>query len=1711
MLIIKKNKSRIFIASILVLLIVFNIVFQYPWLRNQLTSLENDEGLFSDENNLQTSETDYYSTEWIKYGNFSTGASSYWESETSGDISDFNLAISGEAATYNVMGEQREFSLDEDPVVGSNWSPVPNPEIPGLMNDNYSDSEGLHANYTFLDQYSANQNPSIHWDNNCSMPVNMDDYEITSASLQSVVNATVDKDVDVSGDTIANDDNGAPLNRYDSYDIARFYVLLSDLSKNKVYEIGYYQNSSLGAGDPPGTYYMSDKNLISVSEDVLIFYLTSVLGSDNYNFTVTLGIRIYAADNSNTYDIDDFTDLLFKSINLTFTYEKKINQLDTASWKQEGKQESDKIPSNYLIENATLNFRYKTDLDWISNTGSVNSEFRIIINNNQLGETVKLSSATTSYQDFKTGGLDVSNFVDADEYVNISIQIYIADEFILNSDITISIDNVTLNIWYGIYTEPDDTDYNLILDDVDRTIEKSAQVTFNENLNVTFVYKDSLDDFIPDADVELTGGAIGLIPLLPNGFENYYAIINSSDLGVGTTILTLTASKRYYTTQQIQINIEVVNRDTEIQLFLDNDNQTIDKEWTTDWDEDLNITIRYRDINDSPSTHIKNATVELTGVGPTRVLDEDEANEQYEIIIDTFDLGSAPNSFYLTVYASKDNYTALNIKFKINLEPRTTYLDNIELDGSETDRISIEWNENFEIRVAYNDTETGIAITGATLQLIGTDYQEDLEPSGNLYNLSVNTFDLSIGPNILTIFAQKDNYSVASEFITVNVEERATTIETILNNTSTEVISYPFGELLNITAIYEDNKTSSFIDGAEVELRGATATYNLNKTGGLNQYSVIVNTTLLDIGVNLLTIYAKQDNYSAAFKSITIIVDERDTNLAIYLDGSFTTAVDKEYDELLNITVVYNDLDTGTFIDGATCQLRRGEELLYNIPRDPSYLQYERVINTKYLDLGTNSLAIYANQDNYSAFLVSITIIVKEKTTALDVILDDNPGTMVEVIYGEILNVTAIYKDNKTSSFIDGAIVQLRDGITVLESFNESTSHYDVLINSNRLSLGGNILSIYAEKANYSTLLVSILVIVNERTTYLDVLLDGINCDTFEFYNVSINDSVDITAIYNDFEDIFVPGATLELTVSGFSDTFVPGAGQYTYTLDALTLGVGVHFLVISANLENYSASIKNIKLNVLERSSYLDLFIDDANLTEKRYVATEIDKFLNVTLFFTDPADSSYISNADIRLTGALEANFTEIIPLQQYNVSIDTNTLQQGINFLTIFAQKENYESRSLIFTVEVKQKNSSLQVILNNVTDPIDNSIKVTISDFVNVTVIYEDDEMNFIDNASLIIVGEGLNQVNLSKHPVYDQYNVSINTLDLNFGINLLTLYAQKANYQPQTLIIRIEINEKETDMDIYLNGIPQTTQDRSITLPIKELLNITVKYYDNETEQHKHIPGSVIQLVGEDLTDYYLNESASLEQYTISINTTLLDIGVRFLTVYATHANFQSYSALLRIQVNRIKTNIITTSGKIVFNRQPGDNFRLQLQLQDLNFSVNVLKANVSYTWVYGQGKLSDANNDGIYETTITNLPEGTFQIAITAYAGDDYDFERFFVTLNVIRPPEDVLLFQILTITGIAAAVGISAYLIAYQRVLKYPKQVRKIRKFKSKLKKSKPSGIETLSRDEIIEKTYAEKIHPLEKQLKGKMTRSPTENSIQKEESNLSEKLGSK
>jgi hypothetical protein len=180
-----------------------------------------------------------------------------------------------------------------------------------------------------------------------------------------------------------------------------------------------------------------------VVEETLIFYLSSLFERDNFQIKVILGIRIKCIDNFN-YDRDRWDSLRIKSCDLNFTYEKKIDQFTKISWNQEGDSLSG---ANIQITDANLRFRYKIDQPWPTSS-SPTSEIKLLLNGNSHEETIRLSLANETFKDAKLGGFDVTTLVLLNIKIQASIQIYIANEFLLNRTITISIDDVYLDISY---------------------------------------------------------------------------------------------------------------------------------------------------------------------------------------------------------------------------------------------------------------------------------------------------------------------------------------------------------------------------------------------------------------------------------------------------------------------------------------------------------------------------------------------------------------------------------------------------------------------------------------------------------------------------------------------------------------------------------------------------------------------------------------------------------------------------------------------------------------------------------------------------------------------------------------------------------------------------------------------------------------------------------------------------------------------------------------------------------------------------------------------------------------------------------------------------------------------------------------------------------------------------------------------------------------
>ncbi|MFX1410910.1 MAG: hypothetical protein ACFFA6_11180 [Promethearchaeota archaeon] len=427
---------RIIILAFIVLSLILNIsvlnfnIFQ----KSKVSSINNDE-------TIHTSAEVPYHESWLDNPDFDT--EEYWFSEVEGDERDVYAEISGGKANYMVIGDSGKTSIDE-PLSATDWNAVRNPDKPILPDIYVINSSGCYVYHEWHEDVNQTRNnPSVHWKRTITMPVNMSDYVITSASLEVIFNATVTVSPhDGGGIDRLGDDGG--IDDYSEGDYTEFYVLLSDVEESfEPVPVAYNHTGKGNLGqDSPAVSHFSDTQMENtIPPNVLSDVLASVLETDGYNFTITLGIIIYCEDNEIGVDIDRWNSLIIRSFNLTFTYEKRIDRFTAISWNQEGREIVNK--TNTQMTEAKLSFKYRIS-ETLPYDLTPNSEMRILVNAKQYDE-IKLTLLEISDNEWE---FDVSSLIIIGINISIAIQIYLKDNFLLDHNITISIDEVQLEIYF---------------------------------------------------------------------------------------------------------------------------------------------------------------------------------------------------------------------------------------------------------------------------------------------------------------------------------------------------------------------------------------------------------------------------------------------------------------------------------------------------------------------------------------------------------------------------------------------------------------------------------------------------------------------------------------------------------------------------------------------------------------------------------------------------------------------------------------------------------------------------------------------------------------------------------------------------------------------------------------------------------------------------------------------------------------------------------------------------------------------------------------------------------------------------------------------------------------------------------------------------------------------------------------------------------------
>ncbi len=890
---------------------------------------------------------------------------------------------------------------------------------------------------------------------------------------------------------------------------------------------------------------------------------------------------------------------------------------------------------------------------------------------------------------------------------------------------------------------------------------------------------------------------------------------------------------------------------------------------------------------------------------------------------------------------------------------------------------------------------------------------------------------------------------------------------TLTDTNSTLSIYYPNGTKWQQTTEKVESEYNGYIQFSNIVL-GA-----LNASAG--QYIAQINWTNNDLNISQAGLFELKFNVTHH----TTLKPEKNqgNNIKNVFSG-----------DTILVKVNYSDSDTGEGLNQATVN--------YTITPPDGGLEgvmvhrgggvYDAEVDTSGWESGNYTVAVSARKEyyesQYSSSLINITIV--SRTT-----LTTNSTNGLELHWGSNGTIGIQYNITDGSGIDDANIDCNWNGDYHISPNASKPGHYIVEINTSKVEIDTYSLIINATKTGYLDQEISVPIRVRQIYTNISYeqppevpYLSNVTFDV-QYGDLDNNDwitNADIS-ISNDSQSLYWDDNIYSVKEN---------PENYSLTFNSsIFRGGGTYQIYITANKTNHLNATTRVNIFVGDiGTKSLEIYINDVNITSSLSYTTTVEKSLTIKVEYNDILTDKALTEATVSLSSSTfdtktlsddsDGNFTTDVPINT------TSDLNAGTNFLTVYANQSGYVPQTEIIAIQIIQKRTYMNILLDEDLKSSDPSIKKTYNEIINITVKYNDNDTGaFIRDATVELSGSSLPTTKINQHSTYPQYSLLLETSKLDLSVNILTIYAYKENYEGLTHQITVQVVKRPTDIEVKLNG--NKSLHNKIELPIHHELNITVKYFDNLS--NSHISNTLMQLVGEG-SRFNFTENQNLTQYSININTNQLDIGIRFLTVYIEKENYEVHTPLIEVQVNRIRSKIGLISHNATINTEPGKTLSLNISLKDLDNNILIKNATLRYTVEFEQAEVLDLNNDGYYEILLSDLPEGTYTLVLTAYAGDDYEFKRFEIFLNVIRPAEDTTLLVVLSVLGIGAAIGSGGYLIAYQRVLKYPQPVRKIHKFKKNITKSKSPTVSIRSRDEILKELYKDELEPLEREMKGSM-----------------------
>ncbi len=286
------------------------------------------------------------------------------------------------------------------------------------------------------------------------------------------------------------------------------------------------------------------------------------------------------------------------------------------------------------------------------------------------------------------------------------------------------------------------------------------------------------------------------------------------------------------------------------------------------------------------------------------------------------------------------------------------------------------------------------------------------------------------------------------------------------------------------------------------------------------------------------------------------------------------------------------------------------------------------------------------------------------------------------------------------------------------------------------------------------------------------------------------------------------------------------------------------------------------------------------------------------------------------------------------------------------------------------------------------------------------------------------------------------NVSSKDAFPNSGSYDITINASKVFFETEEIVTRIRILPRTVYYNILLNS-NDCTINKSYSTYIKQKVNFTIGIFSSA----EHLPVTSGDLYLTDGTYISPTFSTIGDYYQLELNTSVFGLGVHFLSIVFNETDYQSAAETIQLTVARLSlgASLYNTNQTLLVDRNK--NFTVQIYLEDPLTLLPISDAQISYSWIFGRGILTNLGN-GFYlfeETSPKDI--GTYQIVFTITSpNSDYDSEV--ITLTLVSQLTDVNpnLWWVLLIVGtIALITTVVLGIVTYKQKVLKPKQEREL------------------------------------------------------------------